>query len=249
LIHIANLHYGKACTVQRIPGLLYDRSKEFKLETIIICVDVHPNRWTFGANRIQVDADIKVLSEFLSYLQTDSVRGSISISSLSLSQLPSHTSCTSFKSLFRDPCDAKIAVDYVSRLKKLNHPLRLLAENEIFRLAVWANPSNEAKRGIDHVGTSERNMLEVSGNSEPDVCFADILLVSQSSWATVVRTVWEIDPAIAVYIAERFKSPGVQSEVGKLVRSSTPDVLDTPEALHFLVGDRLDLNVRRDLKV
>lgn len=71
----------------------------------------------------------------------------------------------------------------------------------------------------------------------------------QGSWTAVVRTVQKVDPAIAVYMAERFKSPGVQSEVGKLVRSSSLDFLDTPEALHFLVGDKLDVNVRRDLKV
>jgi phosphatidylinositol 4-kinase len=71
----------------------------------------------------------------------------------------------------------------------------------------------------------------------------------QSSWTTVIRTVWKINPAIAVYITERFKSPVVQLEVGKLVRSTTLDVLDTPEALRFLIGDKLDLNIRRDLKV
>ena len=65
----------------------------------------------------------------------------------------------------------------------------------------------------------------------------------------MVRTVRKIDPAIAVYLAERFKSPMVQSEVGKLVRSSSLDFLDIPEALHFLVGDKVDLNVQRDLKV
>jgi phosphatidylinositol 4-kinase A len=214
--------------------------------------DSHLNRWTFGANRVQVDADIKVLSEFLSYLQTDSVRGSVSISSLCLSQSPSPTSCTLFTDIFFNLWDVNIPVDYTSRLKKINHPLRLLVENEIFRLAVWANPSNETKRGTDHVGTSERNMLEVSGNSYPDICFTviDSLIYcwSQSSWTTMVRIVWKIDPAIAVYSAERFKSLGVQSEVGKLVRSSTLDVLDTPEAVHFLVGDRVDLNVRRDFK-
>jgi phosphatidylinositol 4-kinase A len=58
----------------------------------------------------------------------------------------------------------KLLIEYTSRLKSINHPLRLLVENEIFRLAVWANPSNEVKRGTDHVGTSERNMLEVSSS-------------------------------------------------------------------------------------
>ena len=37
--------------------------------------------------------------------------------------------------------------------------------------------------------------------------------------------------------------------MAKIVRSSTLEVLDTPEALIFLVGDRLDPAIRRDLKV
>jgi phosphatidylinositol 4-kinase len=123
-------------------------------------------------------------------------------------------------------------------------------ENEIFRLAVWANPSNEAKRGTDHVSTSEQNMFEVSSNSaQPLLNLIDIPYNSQTSWATAIRTAQKIDPAIAVYIAERFKSPTVQSEVGKLIRSSPLEFVDIPEALHFLVGDKLDSNIRRDLRV
>ena len=52
-----------------------------------------------------------------------------------------------------------------------------------------------------------------------------------------------------MYFAERLKNPIIRNEVGKLVRSSTLDVLDTPEALAFLLGDRLDSAIRRDLKV
>lgn len=70
--------------------------------------------------------------------------------------------------------DTNILLDYVSRLKSINHPLRLLVENEIFRLAVWANPSNDITRGADHVGTSERNMSEVGHNLYSGICFAHI---------------------------------------------------------------------------
>jgi len=40
------------------------------------------HRWSFGANRVQVDADIKALSEFLGHLQVDSARNLSSLSSL-----------------------------------------------------------------------------------------------------------------------------------------------------------------------
>lgn len=39
-------------------------------------------RWSYGANRVQLDVDIKLLSEVLSYLQADAIRGYPAISSL-----------------------------------------------------------------------------------------------------------------------------------------------------------------------
>ncbi|KAF5380919.1 hypothetical protein D9615_004166 [Tricholomella constricta] len=168
-------------------------------------------QWSYGANRVQVDADVKVLAEFLSCLQTDTIRGTTEISSLSPSQLPLRNA------------------HYLDRLRNINLPLRLLTENEMFRLTVWANPTNDPKRGSDQIGTVVATMLE-------------------ASWGGVLRTVWQIDPAIAIYLPERFKSPVVRNEVIKMVCSSPLEVLDIPEALLFFVGDRVDPHVRRDFK-
>ncbi|KAG1843995.1 hypothetical protein C8R48DRAFT_780450 [Suillus tomentosus] len=107
---------------------------------------------------------------------------------------------------------------------KLTHEM-----NEIFRLMVWANPSNEAKRGSDLHGLLECNMLE-------------------SAWPGIVRTVWEVDPAIAVHLTKHFKSPAAHAEVQNLVRSNTSQVVDTPEALRFLIGDSFRSGPRRELK-
>ena len=43
----------------------------------------------------------------------------------------------------------------------MNQLLRLLVDNELHRLAVWDNPANDVKRGVDHFGQAERGMLEV----------------------------------------------------------------------------------------
>ncbi|KAK0497081.1 hypothetical protein EDD18DRAFT_1165281 [Armillaria luteobubalina] len=161
-------------------------------------------QWTYGANRVQIDADVKVLSEFLSYLQTDSVRASAA-------QTPSRSTY------------------YTDRLRTINQPLKLLVESEIYRLHVWANPANDLRRGTDHIISSERTLLD-------------------TAWVQILRTAWKIDPTIAVYMTERFKLPILRSEVGRLVRSSTIEVLDIPEALPFLVEDRVDPAVRRDLR-
>ncbi|EPS96826.1 hypothetical protein FOMPIDRAFT_1052946 [Fomitopsis schrenkii] len=168
-------------------------------------------QWSYGSNRVQIDADIKLLSEFLNHLQTDVIRGYQAISSLNPGQSPSQVS------------------HYFASLKNLNLPLRLLVDNEIVRLTVWSNPTNDPKRGPDHVVSIEKTMLD-------------------SSWISAVRKTWELDPAIALSLAERFNHPSVDREVGHLVRSSTLDAVQYPEALHYLVGDKLDQTVRRDLK-
>lgn len=76
-----------------------------------------------------------------------------------------------------------------------------------------------------------------------------LTLGSQSSWVSAVRNVWKIDPAIAVHMSERFNVTALSNEVIRLVRSNTRDVLDVPEALRFLIGEKLDANIKRDLKV
>ncbi|KAF9526949.1 hypothetical protein CPB83DRAFT_856867 [Crepidotus variabilis] len=166
-------------------------------------------QWSYGANAVQVDLDIKILSEFLSVLQSDSVRGPPSISSLSPVRVTS--------------------AYYADRMRNLNLPLRLLTENEIYRLSVWSNATNDTKKSPDLVGSTERSLVD-------------------TSWASITRTTWNLDPAIAVYLTERFKNPAVRYAVAKLVRSNTKDALDVSAALSFLLGDRLDSNVRRDLK-
>jgi phosphatidylinositol 4-kinase A len=63
----------------------------------------------------------------------------------------------------------------------------------------------------------------------------------------MVKTAWEVNPAVAVYMTERFQL--AQAEVGRLIRAHPDKVLHVPEALHFLLGKRLDPTVRRSLKV
>jgi len=54
--------------------------------------------------------------------------------------------------------------------------LRLLVENEILRLNVWNNPTNDPKRGVDSSGTVERAMVDVRTPAEtPSGLIADAL--------------------------------------------------------------------------
>lgn len=46
-------------------------------------------------------------------------------------------------------------------LRNTNRLLRLLVENELYRLTVWDNPTNDIGRGTDHLCTFERETLDV----------------------------------------------------------------------------------------
>lgn len=186
-------------------------------------------RWTYGADRVQLNADIKVVSEFSSFLQTDAVRGLPTISSLSPLQTVSRISCK-YPVCPVVRCALIFLSDYNTRLRDLNVPMRLLVESELSRLSVWVNPMNDTKRSTDFFGATERGLVD-------------------ATWLGIIRTVWNVDPAIAVFLTERFKLPLLRNEVGRLVRSSPKDVLAIPEAVHFFLGDRFDPYVRRDLKV
>lgn len=119
-------------------------------------------RWSHGFNRLQMDADSKLLTEFLSVLQQDTARLAHEVSSLGHVQATSMNSsrCTFFYSRYVNGHIFILA--YVSRLKSHSVPLKLLVENELYRLSVWANPMNDSKRGLDYSTNLERSMTDVS---------------------------------------------------------------------------------------
>jgi len=72
--------------------------------------------------------------------------------------------------------------------------------------------------------------------------------VAPDEWNRLLQRTWRISPAVAVHMGERFKLPHVQAEITKLVRGDPRMVVDVPEALHFLLGDRLDASSKGLLK-
>jgi phosphatidylinositol 4-kinase len=111
-----------------------------------------------------MDADSKLLTEFLSYLQADAARLAHEVSSLGQTQATSMNP-SKYMHPFCDACDAinlTQRIAYISRLKTHSLPLKLLVENEIYRLSVWLNPVSDPKRGVDHPSNLERSMTDVS---------------------------------------------------------------------------------------
>ncbi|EJU05379.1 atypical/PIKK/PI4K protein kinase [Dacryopinax primogenitus] len=174
-------------------------------------------QWSFGGDRVQIDADTKIMQEFSRVIHSDGIRGDHLTTSLSTSHpgfcMPGHASLA----------------EYAAQHKNRNELLRLLVENEIARLIVWANPTNDLKREQDQPSTIEKSFTD-------------------GIWSQSVRTAWKINPAIAVYMAERFKVASVHSEVSRLVRAQPKEVIDIPEALQFMLGDQLQTGNRASLK-
>jgi len=50
-------------------------------------------------------------------------------------------------------------------------------------------------------------------------------------------------------MGERFKVPQVQAELSRLVRLHPRAVIGVPEALHYMLGDRLEASALSALKV
>jgi phosphatidylinositol 4-kinase A len=121
-------------------------------------------RWSRGSNRLQMDTDSKLLTEFLSFLQADTARLALEVSSLGQAQATSMNSgkrtCPFSQVRSMNKCFLTSA--YVSRLKSHSVPLKLLVENELYRLSVWANPANDSKRVGDYATNQERFMTDVS---------------------------------------------------------------------------------------
>ncbi|KAF8579311.1 atypical/PIKK/PI4K protein kinase [Ramaria rubella] len=105
-------------------------------------------QWSFGSDRVQLEAEIKVLNEFLLLVQGDSVKDAYHITALD----PARDGSTA----------ERRSSDGVSHFKDINQLLRLLVEDEISRLCVWRNPMNDARRGGDHPNFTERTLTDMS---------------------------------------------------------------------------------------
>lgn len=111
--------------------------------------------------------------------------------------------------------------------------LMLFLESELTRLSVWCNPLNSLGHG---------NPACFTGSTEKS-------MVMDESWKEIVRFAWELSPRLAVQMNQRFVQPIVHRELHRLIANNTLDVVDVPEALVILLGDRLLPNAKLDLKV
>jgi len=114
------------------------------------------SRWSFGSNKVQLDADVKLLVELLDIVQRDAQRDAFQVSSLDTAAAPYSGPCLSLPS-----ANGSHYATGNMNLRLVRQLLALLIENEIVRLNVWSNPTNDPKRGADHVASIEKAMNTV----------------------------------------------------------------------------------------
>jgi hypothetical protein len=115
------------------------------------------------------------------------------------------------------------------------------------RLAIWSNPT--ASRSQATFNGVEASVNAVSPHYPSVRCHIAHALCVQEQWPALVRRAWRIRPAAAVHMGERFKVPQVQVELSRLVRLHPRAVVGVPEALHYMLGDRLEASALSALKV
>lgn len=192
------------------------------------------NRWSYGSDRIQVGAEIKLLQDFLSAVANDGIRAEHYTSSMA-DRTPA----------FLIPGASSIQ-EYLVQHKDRVRLLQLLVENEISRLAVWSNPVNEHGRtSAPAVGSLERSTSTVCGFL---LFLYTVLIDPQADWTRLLQMAWKLNPAMAVQMGERFKIAPLQAEITHLVKSDPKAVQDVAEALHFLLGDKLEQDAKAALK-
>ncbi|WVO18533.1 hypothetical protein L204_106252 [Cryptococcus depauperatus] len=175
-------------------------------------------QWSYGSNRVQLGAEIQLLQIFLDAIAEDHIRGDHSTSSMA-DRSPSLL-IPGVKSL----------QDYVVNHRDRVRLLQLLVENEISRLVVWSNPINESGRAaVPIVGVNERSIVA-------------------TEWKRLVCKAWELDPAVAVHMGQRFKNAIVQDEIRLLVRSDPRAVVHVAEAVVYLLGSQLETSVEAALR-
>ncbi|EPS43151.1 hypothetical protein H072_2952 [Dactylellina haptotyla CBS 200.50] len=107
--------------------------------------------------------------------------------------------------------------------------LLLLLENEQARVTTWISPLEAPRKQQPVPGIVPRQV-------------SDNLLVN------LLQTAWNESPALAIQMISRFPSKRFELEVRKMMLSYPEKVVKIPEALYYILGDKLPLDVNFQLR-
>ncbi|KAI7870650.1 hypothetical protein BDF14DRAFT_1772183 [Spinellus fusiger] len=184
-------------------------------------------KWHYGARKSLALTEHKLLVDFYNTVSADTPNLTYIVTSSLMKNSNSKIASGLYMFLNEKTKDDVVREHQLS--KKL---LMLFLESEIVRLSVGCNPLNAAGPGYPAMFT---------GNTEKS-------MVTEDTWKDMVRFAWEVSPRLAVQMNTRFVQPVVHRELHRLIANNTLDVVDVPEALVILLGERLVPNARVDLK-
>src|SRR5690606_36755382 len=107
--------------------------------------------------------------------------------------------------------------------------LLLLLENEQARVSTWITPLDAPRKQAPVPGIVPRQV-------------SDVTLV------TLLQTAWNENPALAIQMIGRFPSKRYEAEVRKMMLAYPEKVVKIPEALYYILGDKLPLDVNFQLR-
>ncbi|KAI8079556.1 uncharacterized protein B0P05DRAFT_541070 [Gilbertella persicaria] len=183
-----------------------------------------PPQWHYGSRKSYALIEQKVLSECYSAIVNDTPR----LSDL-LTCTSRHTNSKVASGLYMFLSD-KTKDDILREQKLTKRLLLLLMDSELARLSVWCNPLNAVGPGYLANYSSEKSFT------------------TDENWKEIIRFAWETLPKMAVQMAARFVQPAVQRELHTLIANNTLDVVDVPEALEILLGDKVQPTAKLDLR-
>ncbi|ORX46095.1 hypothetical protein DM01DRAFT_1339741 [Hesseltinella vesiculosa] len=213
----------------RLEALAEHKFRSLVYDTAFNWFSLQP-RWHYGGRKSQALMLFKLLSDFYTGVSNDSPNLSYLVTSSPMKQTT--TSSANIGTGLYMFLNDKTKDDVMRQHLVARKLLLLFLESELTRLSVWCNPLNSTGHGLPPLFT---------GHVERS-------FVTEDAWKEIVRFAWDVSPRLAIQMNSRFVLPVVHRELHRLIANNSLDVVDIPEALVLLLGDRLLPNANLDLK-
>ncbi|RCI03729.1 phosphatidylinositol-4- kinase, partial [Rhizopus stolonifer] len=182
-------------------------------------------KWHYGSRKSSALVEHKALIDFYNLLMNDTpylTEHITSTTSQNKKNIPGYSMFLKDKS----------KEDALREQKLSKRLLLLLMDSELSRLSVWCNPLNAVGPGYlgNYVGNTEKS------------------ITTEDGWKEMLRFAWKTSPKVAVQMVARFEQPVVQRELHNLIANNTLDVVDVPQALEILLGERVHVSSKLDLR-
>ncbi len=175
-------------------------------------------QWSFGSNRLQVRAEMQLLSDTLRALQDDAFRA--------VSVITSFPSDLAYVRLPRSVTISEAARTIADQRMLLC----LLIESELHRFSIWSNPLANASRGTDYIGAVTKSMTDQTWRKAVNV-----------AWQTNAKVAVQMADRFKVSAVAQEAGRLVRSDPGKVAASADAFGLLAQDHLKMATRQETDL--------